>query len=224
MKGDWDLRGRVSPYLGKVDFNGKRVFDVGCASGFLSFEMEKRGASEVVSLDASSVKQINFLPVKSFWDNFDNWAETPEASAFLVRMKNSYWFAHREFGSNAKAWYGDIYNIPAELGMFDVVVVAQILVHLRDPIKALWSAADRCSETLIIAEGMIESSQPMMKFISGRHNGASANWWHLTTSLYDEILFIMGFEIQSVSTARYRCNVANQDIPITTIVARRRHA
>jgi 2-polyprenyl-3-methyl-5-hydroxy-6-metoxy-1,4-benzoquinol methylase len=46
----WDLRGTVDAYLGDFDFQGKRALDVGAASGFLTFEMEKRGAS-VVSFD-----------------------------------------------------------------------------------------------------------------------------------------------------------------------------
>src|SRR4051812_37484330 len=48
--GQWDLRGQVDEYLGGFDFRGKRVLDVGAASGFLTFEMEKRGA-DVVSFD-----------------------------------------------------------------------------------------------------------------------------------------------------------------------------
>jgi 2-polyprenyl-3-methyl-5-hydroxy-6-metoxy-1,4-benzoquinol methylase len=46
----WDLRKTIDDYLGHFDFRGKRVLDVGTASGFLTFEMEKRGA-EVVSFD-----------------------------------------------------------------------------------------------------------------------------------------------------------------------------
>ena len=45
---DWDLRGRVDEYLGKVDFAGQRVLEIGPASGFLTFEMENRGA--IISL------------------------------------------------------------------------------------------------------------------------------------------------------------------------------
>ena len=37
IKGEWDLRGRVDDYLGNFDFSGKRVLDVGAASGILSF-------------------------------------------------------------------------------------------------------------------------------------------------------------------------------------------
>src|SRR5713226_1761530 len=38
----WDLRDTIDDYLGRYKFSGKTVLDVGTASGFLTFEMEKR--------------------------------------------------------------------------------------------------------------------------------------------------------------------------------------
>jgi hypothetical protein len=35
VQGDWDLRGHERQYLGNVDFAGKRVLEVGTASGYL---------------------------------------------------------------------------------------------------------------------------------------------------------------------------------------------
>ena len=51
VEGQWDLRGRFDEYIGGIDVNGKTFLDVGAASGFLSFEAERRGAS-VISFDA----------------------------------------------------------------------------------------------------------------------------------------------------------------------------
>jgi len=53
QEGHWDLRGRFDDYVSRISFGGKSVLDVGAASGFLSFEAEKRGA-KVVSIDAST--------------------------------------------------------------------------------------------------------------------------------------------------------------------------
>ena len=52
VEGPWDLRGGVDDYLGGVDLNGKRVLEVGTASGFLCYTMEGRGA-DVVAYDLS---------------------------------------------------------------------------------------------------------------------------------------------------------------------------
>src|SRR5689334_17854377 len=58
---DWDLRRGVDEYLGKVDFDGQRVLEIGPASGFLTFEMEKRGA-EVVSVEVTAEHGWDFVP------------------------------------------------------------------------------------------------------------------------------------------------------------------
>ena len=60
----WDLRKTIDDYLGHFDFRGKRVLDVGTASGFLTFEMEKRGA-EVVSFDMASRAQWQLVPFRA---------------------------------------------------------------------------------------------------------------------------------------------------------------
>ena len=58
---DWDLRGRVDEYLGNVDFGGQRVLEIGPASGFLTFEMEKRGA-DVISVEVTDEHGWDFVP------------------------------------------------------------------------------------------------------------------------------------------------------------------
>src|SRR5580692_1831218 len=106
------------------------------APGFLSFEFEKLGA-QVVSFDAGSADDMDRLPFpKSLYStNRTAWAKEVDRS--IEQIKNSYWFCHEKYRSQTKAYYGDIYDIPSELGMFDVVMVGQILVHLKDPLSAI---------------------------------------------------------------------------------------
>ena len=49
IRGPWDHRGGVNAYLGNIDLQGKQVLEVGTASGFYCYEMEKRGSTSVVS-------------------------------------------------------------------------------------------------------------------------------------------------------------------------------
>lgn len=44
VKGAQDLCETIYEYLGHYDFSGKRCLDIGAASGYLTFEMEWRGA------------------------------------------------------------------------------------------------------------------------------------------------------------------------------------
>ena len=109
----WDLRPTIDAYLGGFDFAGKRVLDVGAASGFLSFEMEKRGA-DVVSFDIPDGGRWNYIPFAQ--PGFDAPKLVRDLRWHVDRIKNAYWYAHRALGSRARAYYGDIYDIPAGLG------------------------------------------------------------------------------------------------------------
>ena len=60
-EGQWDLRAGADAYLGGFEFSGKRVLEIGPASGFLTFEMERRGA-DVVCFDVAEEIGWDFVP------------------------------------------------------------------------------------------------------------------------------------------------------------------
>jgi SAM-dependent methyltransferase len=145
--GEWDLRGGEETYLGGLAFEGKRVLELGTASGFLCRFMESRGA-EVIGCD---------LPVDSFWDvvpiaGADLSVARLRFRSHIERLKNGWWFAHRIFGSKARAVYRNIYDLPLEIGPVDVATFGSILLHLRDPFQALYSALRLTRETVIVTD------------------------------------------------------------------------
>jgi tetratricopeptide (TPR) repeat protein len=218
----WDLRGRFEDYTGHVDLRGKRFLEIGAASGFVSFEAERRGA-EVVSFDMERAEQRQLVPdrhVRATWNE-----QLEYSRQDLNRVKNAYWLAHRALGSQAQAFYGDIYNIPEELGPFDVVFFGQVLVHIRDPLWALYQGARLCRDTLVITEGMVEDPLPRMRFIH-RDDGTAgpAAWWHLSTKLYEQWLAMLDFGIESLTGGHYPYIALKELYPyhLSTIVARRR--
>ena len=46
----WDLRACVDDYLGRIDFRGKRVLDVGTAGGFLTFALNSAARKSCPSI------------------------------------------------------------------------------------------------------------------------------------------------------------------------------
>jgi SAM-dependent methyltransferase len=222
QKGHWDLRGQFDRYINSVKLSGRTLLDVGTASGFLSFEAEKLDAARVVSVDIRGAECLDRLPFvqNAAFRNRAQWEEG--ANKFHDAIKRSYWLAHREFRSKAEAFYGNAYELPESLGQFDVVLVAQILVHLRDAIRALTSIARRCRETLIIAEGMRHEKTPVSYFL-GRANNPDVDWtfWHHSEGFYTEVLAMLGFRCESTSTNEFRCNIENRSPKITTMVFRR---
>src|SRR5580704_10303985 len=108
IEGNWDLRPNLKKYLGGVDFRGRRVMDVGCASGILSFYMEQQGA-EVVSFDLDKNGDWDMVPFAK-WDQFEHIAA--DRKLIINKLNNAYWLAHRLLDSKARVVYGSVYAIP----------------------------------------------------------------------------------------------------------------
>jgi 2-polyprenyl-3-methyl-5-hydroxy-6-metoxy-1,4-benzoquinol methylase len=152
----WDLRDCIDAYLGSFDFRGKRVLDVGTASGLLTFEMEKRGA-EVVSFDMQDGTQWDVVPHVSIQSDLDGIRRGNRE--IHQKLKNGYWFTHKRLGSKARVYYGDIYDLPGALGAFDVAIFGMILSHLRDPFQAIYSVSRLVKDTIIITNQMMGYAQ-----------------------------------------------------------------
>jgi SAM-dependent methyltransferase len=221
QEGIWDLRGRFSEYTGHVDFAGKTVLDVGTATGFLTFEAERAGAT-VTSFDLADASLYRELPIEDAIRDTTSWHGGQEQ---LDRMKNGYWLAHRELGSRAEVVYGDIYELGPEDGAFDIVMLGQILIHLPDGISALTAAASTCTETIVITEGSFPTDEPVA-LLAGRaaRRDVAYAWYQYSHGWYREVLAMLGFSDVTITTESYRCrHHAHQlMIQLATIVGRRR--
>ncbi len=118
LKSDWDITECVDQYLGDLDYSGQRVLDIGAASGFHSFEMEKRGA-EVVSFDMPSSNHWDLVPHFGLEENREQ--NRARRAVGHQRLQNAYWFLHQKLNSSARVYYGNVYDLSIELGNFDTV-------------------------------------------------------------------------------------------------------
>ena len=228
VRGHWDLRGRFDDYIGHVDVNGKSVIDIATATGFLSFEAERNGASEVVSFDMAHARQQNFLPFKDKLHYRDPaaWAEKHDVE--VEQWKNAYWLCHRLLNSRAKVFYGDIYNLPVELGhsaesgQFDIAIVGSVLEHLSDPVTALASIARLVRETIVIVAPLIESEEKIARFEGSiDHPENDFTWWTYSTALYREVFKILGFTLTRITSAEYCYHYLDRMETRYTLVATR---
>ena len=206
--GAWDLRHCISEYLGDFDFLGKRVLDVGTASGFLTFEMERMGA-EVVSFDMDDGAQWDLVPQKDVRENTEKCQR--DAREAHRRLKNAYWFCHSRLGSKARAFYGNIYQMPTELGPFDVAVMAMIISHLRDPFQAMYHASRLCKRHFIVTNPLFTDKRPMAALIPTRENNLSSAWWAFSEVCIEQIFGVLGFKVIRKVTSQPRCMVAGQE-------------
>ena len=190
VNGDWDLRRGVDDYLGKVLFAGKRVLEIGPASGFLTFEMEKRGA-EVVSVEVTADPGWDFVPYPA------SKLEQVLGPRRIVmqRLKNSYWFAHAAHHSRANVYYGDVYNLPASFGEFDIAVIGSVLLHCRDPVRIVEQCGQK-ARSLIITDMFYPDLEeaPICRLAPTAQNFLWHTWWHFSTQFITQFLAVMEFE------------------------------
>lgn len=188
VTGQWDLRSGVDDYLGKVAFASQRVLEIGPASGFLTFEMEKRGA-EVVSVEVTAEHPWDFVPYPA-----EKLEEVFGPRQWMQRLKNSYWFSHAAHQSKAKVYYGDVYNLPAALGQFDIAVMGSVLLHCRDPLRIV-EQCGKMARLLIITDMFYPDLEgtPVCRLAPNPQNFLWHTWWQFSTQFFNQFLAVMGF-------------------------------
>jgi tRNA (mo5U34)-methyltransferase len=142
--GGWDLRGtaREIPW---PDLSGKRCLDVGTADGFWAFEMEKRGAADVLATD---------LP-------------TP----FQARARERFEHARGALGSRVRYEEADVMEVGGE---YDVVFAGYVLQMVRDPVGALAHLHSVCRGHLLLLETVslpLEALPAPLARLDARHDG-----------------------------------------------------
>ena len=225
IQGEWDLRDHVDQYLGYVPLKGKRVLEVGTASGYLCFEMEKRGA-DVVAYDLSEQQSWDVVP----YAQYDHESFDADRREHLRKLNNGWWLAHRAFESSAKVVYGTVYEIPEEIGRVEVATYGNVLRHFRDPFLALERGLRLTTETVIVTENpSLRYSLPQMAASLLKPNMAflpnfervqpRESWWHFTPAVIRKMLGVLGFEDTSVHYHVQR--FAGRRKPLFTVVGRR---
>lgn len=219
VEGNWDLRPNIDSYLGNVDFTDKRVLDVGCASGALSFHMEKRGA-QVVSFDLDSRGDWDMVPFEK-WEHLEHSARVRKTH--IDRLNNGYWFAHRSYASRARVVYGSVYAIPEAIGAVDIAVFGSILLHLRDPFLALQNGCRLATQTVIVAEPLwpaVTTSEPILRFLpDAKTLEPKETWWDIRPEWVVRALGVLGFE--ETREAFHKQTYEGRQVDIYTIVGTR---
>ena len=229
IKGEWDLRDNIHNYLGKTDFKNKRVLEVGTASGYCCFWMEKMGAS-VTAYDLSPKDSWDVVP----YHNLDTKKILESRRKHIKKINNSWWLIHNLIQSTAQKRYGDIYSIPESIGNVDITVLGLVLPHVRDPFLALTKSVQNTSEKVIIVgspqrkrhkkwiiDKLINKFfQPSMFFWpNSNYQKPWDTWWMMPETITTEFLRILGFGNIKVN---YHQQLVNGQVRnLYTIVGRR---
>jgi hypothetical protein len=237
VTGEWDLRGCERRYLGGVEFAGKRVLELGAASGFLTFYMESKGA-QMVAYDLSENFSWDLVPFAG-----RNVAEADAGfRAHIRRLNNGFWLNHAAHQSKAKVVYGTIYGVPERIGEVDIATFCSILLHLRDPFLALQRSLRLVRETVIVTDVYPAADLPAVAQLAGAP-GAEAlpliktgpprpvfmpqhwdhqngeTWWHLPPAVVQRFIGVLGFEKSEVTW--HHAMAGSQRVLFYTVVGHR---
>ena len=171
------------------DLTGKSVLDIGCNAGFYSFEMERRGASRVVGIDADE--------------------------RYLGQAR----FAAEVTGSKVEFRHLPVWQVAQLGERFDLVIFMGVLYHLRHPLLALDLIHEHVAKDLFLFQSMQRGSQeitpveenyeftapapfdepgyPKLHFVEHRYSYDQTNWWIPNRACAEAMLRSSGFQIES---------------------------
>lgn len=169
--GWFDTRGAPDAVGLPRRLDGRRCLDIGTFDGFWAFEMERRGATEVVAVDVLDPER---------WD----WPAGTERTVVeeMATMKAGgagFALASEALDSRVRRLDRNVYDLDADdIGTFDFVYVGSLLLHLRDPVRALERVrAVTGGEVLVVDAIDLELSLLLPRRAVAGFDGIGRPWW-----------------------------------------------
>lgn len=179
------------PWPGEL--RGGRCLDVGTFDGFWAFEMEKRGAGEVVALDLADPEALD-------WPYDYRRSGPDEVRKWRSERGPGFVEAAERLGSKVNWINQSVYDLdPERNGMFDVVFCGALLLHLRDPVRALEAMRTVCRGWLVLAENI----EPTLELFARRVPAARLmlnidQWWRANSAGLQAMTRRAGFEVVQI--------------------------
>jgi SAM-dependent methyltransferase len=184
------------------DLTGKRALDVGTFDGFWAFELERRGA-DVVAIDVDKIEAAEWPPLSRERLQRDS-------DAFGVELGRGFEIASRTLGSSVRKVICNVYDVSSEAvgGPVDFAFSGTIMLHLRDPVKALERIRDSLApggELRIIEPFSWRTtlSSPRRPAADFRAADSDFNWWVPNLAALHAWLRAAGFtDVQRLAVLR----------------------
>jgi tRNA (mo5U34)-methyltransferase len=169
--GYFDTRAAAQVVPLPASLEGKRCLDVGTYDGFWAFEMERRGAAEVVAIDVLDPRR---------WDwPGDTTGEAVAAIGDHKAASGAFEHARAALGSRVERRDLSVYELsPETVGAFDVVYCGSLTLHLRDPVGALDAIRSVCRELFVLEDAVdVALGLARPRVPSAVFDGRGRPWW-----------------------------------------------
>ncbi|MFN2464901.1 MAG: class I SAM-dependent methyltransferase [Candidatus Dormibacteria bacterium] len=188
--GYFDTRSLPEQVRWPAALQGGLCLDVGTFDGFWAFEMERRGAEGVVAVDIDDPADLDWPPGSESWG-------TEQVQAWGSQRGPGFAEAAQRLGSRVERLNRSVYDLdPADVGRFDVVLCGALLLHLRDPVRALERMREVCAGELVLVEcldpvlDLLARGIPAARFAPGRDQ-----WWRANLAGLRRMVEVAGFEV-----------------------------
>jgi tRNA (mo5U34)-methyltransferase len=196
-----DHRHQLDLYGLPESLEGMRCLDAATCDGFWAFEMERRGASEVIGIDVLSLADCDFPA---------NWR-----ADLLMHRRNQikgqgFAYAKRALNSKVTRRALSIYDLsPARIGTFDFVFMSDVLLHLKEPLRALEALRTVARGDGIVADMYDPDLEPAGFPVAARlimsherpDDFSGYFWWSHSPTFLQSMCYLAGFtKVEQVAT------------------------
>ena len=186
--GEYDHTPALQQYHLPASLEGKRCLDVATADGFWAFEMEGRGADEVIALDIGNWLDLDLPPYK---------LEELRRKEFAGGAGVGFRLASSSRGSRVERRICSVYDLsPDELGQFDLVFCGDLMIHITNPLKALQNIC-------LVTRGQAILVEPYVPALDAAEVGPVAQllgdldgftWWQFSRGYLERAIRLAGFK------------------------------
>jgi tRNA (mo5U34)-methyltransferase len=158
--------------------------------GFWAFEMERRGAAEVVGLDIETLLEIDVPP---YVIDILRQRGVSEETGVTGR---GFRIAAELSGSRVQRRICNVYDLsPEKFGQFDLVFCGDLLVHLTNPLRALQNifAVTRGSAILYEPYNLILDNLGLGSIAKLLGVAEEASWWEFGRNYLEHAIRVAGF-------------------------------
>jgi tRNA (mo5U34)-methyltransferase len=182
-EGMFDHRPALQRYLLPRDLSGMRCLDVGTMDGFWAFEMERRGAREVIAADVAEVDDLDWPP---------RWRERVQPTLDEFKA-DRFRLAHRALHSSVTRIERSVYELDGDLGEFDLIFCGDLLTHLKDPITAVERLRSVCRGSAIVCNPVKRFRFTRRRALAEFDGIEEFRWWLLSEASIERMLLATGF-------------------------------
>jgi tRNA (mo5U34)-methyltransferase len=181
--GMFDHRPVVEKYLLPPDLHGLRCLDVATMDGFWAFELERRGAAEVVAIDIDDPDDLDW-PASLRTVTVKTLDETKGPRFELARSA---------LHSKVERKLLSVYDLDTDLGAFDFIFCGDLLIHLKDPVTAVERIRRVCRGSAVICTPILKTRWPHRRAVAELDGVDEFQWWLLSQEALERLALAAGF-------------------------------